>query len=222
MEHLSKTQRRVARLAIAAGLVAAGLASAAVAAPLPRVAMETPEGRIVVELDVVHAPKTAANFLRYVDEGLYKGARFYRVVRPGNDPKPDMPMSVVQGGLAPAEGPLPPIPHETTRETGLKHDDGAISMARVEPGSANSEFFIVIGQAPGLDFGPGRNPDGQGYAVFGHVVRGMDVIRRINAAPASRGEGAKTGQILDKVVPITVMSRVPSQGDGKGRARSIR
>jgi len=197
-----------AHLIVVTGLFAIGLGASAAAAPLPQVAMQTPEGRIVVELDVVHAPVTAANFLTYVDRGLYQGAHFYRVVRPGNDPRPEMPMSVVQGGIAPAKAPLPPIAHESTRATGLKHDEGAISMARGAPGSADSEFFIVIGQAPGLDFGPGRNPDGQGYAVFGHVVRGMDVVRRIDAAPAGLGAGVMKGQLLDKPVPITAMTRV--------------
>jgi len=205
--HLRDARRRLALLAVALS-AAAGLASAAVAAPLPRVAMETPQGRIVVELDVVHAPNTAANFLRNVDKGVYKGAKFYRVVRPGNDPKPNMPMSIIQGGIEPALSPLPPIPHESTRATGLRHDDGAISMARDAPGTATSEFFIIIGKAPGLDFGPGRNPDGQGYAVFGHVVDGMDVVRRINARPAARGDGVMKGQVLDKAVPITTMRRV--------------
>lgn len=194
-------------IALTAAALAAAAASTAVAAPLPRVIMETPEGRIVVEVDVVRAKKTAANFLRYVDEGLYKGAKFYRAVRPGNDPKPDLPMRIIQGGISPAASPLPPVPHETTRETGLRHDDGAISVARLAPGTAGSEFFIVIGQAPGLDFGPGRNADGQGYAVFGHVVEGMDVVRRINAGPAGGGDSYTSGQILVAPVPITAVRR---------------
>lgn len=200
--HLDRN--RLAGLALAFALVA----SPALAQPLPRVAMETPEGRIVVEVEVVKAPKTAANFLRHVDEGLYKGARFYRVVRKDNDPNPKLPMQIIQGGISPAASPLPPVVHETTRETGLKHDDGAISVARLAPGTAGSEFFIVIGQAPGLDFGPGRNPDGQGYAVFGHVVSGMDVVRRINAGPAGGGETYTTGQVLNAAIPITRIERV--------------
>jgi peptidyl-prolyl cis-trans isomerase A (cyclophilin A) len=197
------------RAAMAAGLVVAALALIAAApAPPPRVAMETPQGRIVVEVDVAHTPVTAANFLRHVDQGLYKGAHFYRAVRPDNDPKPAMPMQIIQGGIEPANSPLPPIAHETTAATGLRHDDGAISMARDAPGTATSEFFIVIGQAPGLDFGPGRNPDGQGYAVFGHVVEGMDVVRRINGGATGGGDGVKKGQMLEAPVPITAIRRV--------------
>lgn len=188
--------------------LAVAFASAAVAGPLPRVVMETPEGKIVVEVDTVRAPKTAANFLRYVDDGLYKGARFYRAVRKDNDPNPKLPMQIIQGGISPAASPLPPVGHETTQATGLKHDDGAISVARLAPGTAGSEFFIVIGQAPGLDFGPGRNPDGQGYAVFGHVVEGMDVVRRINTGPAGGGDSYTTGQVLTAPVPITSVKRV--------------
>jgi peptidyl-prolyl cis-trans isomerase A (cyclophilin A) len=183
------------------------VAMSAAAAPLPRVVMETPEGRIVIEVETVRAPKTAASFLRYVDEGLYKGAKFYRVVRPGNDPKPELPMQIIQGGISPKESPLPPVAHETTRDTGLKHDDGAVSVARLAPGTAGSEFFIVIGKAPGLDFGPGRNADGQGYAVFGHVVEGMDVVRKINGGEAGGGETYTTGQILKTPVPITSVRR---------------
>jgi peptidyl-prolyl cis-trans isomerase A (cyclophilin A) len=196
---------------VAAGLVAGGLLLAAAAPkPNPRVAIETAQGRIVVEVDVVHAPLTAANFLRYADEGLYRGASFYRAVRKENDRNPALPMSIIQGGLEPKPAPLPPIKHETTRDTGLRHLDGAISMARDGPGTATSEFFIVLGEAPGLDFGPvGRNPDGQGYAVFGRVVEGMDVVRRINAGPAHGGGGVTTGQVLDQPVPITAVRRLP-------------
>lgn len=192
---------------LAGAVLATAISSAAIAAPLPRVVLETPEGRIVVEVETERAPKTAANFLRHVDEGLYKGARFYRVVRKDNDPNLKLPMQIIQGGISPAASPLPPVPHETTRETGLKHDDGAISIARLAPGTAGSEFFIVIGTAPGLDFGPGRNPDGQGYAVFGHVVEGMDVVRRINAGAAGGGDSYTTGQVLTTPVPITSVRR---------------
>lgn len=193
----------------AAGLAGCGLFLIAAAPPAnPKVALQTPQGRIVVEVDVARAPVTAANFLRYVDDGLFKGAGFYRVVRPDNDRNPAH-ITVIQGGLDPEPAPLPPIRHETTRETGLRHTDGAISMARNEPGSATSEFFIVIGDAPALDFGGARNPDGQGFAVFGRVVEGMEVVRRINAGAAGGGEGVLTGQILDQPVPITAMARIP-------------
>jgi len=201
------------RAACVLGMVSlALLSSIAVADPprLPRVEMNTPAGKIIVEVDVKHAPITAANFLRQVDQGLYKGATFYRTVGPRNNPNHKLPLSIVQGGIGPGASILPPIPLETTATTGLTHDDGAISMGRIAPNSAQSEFFVVIGVARDLDFGPGgRNPDGLGYAVFGHVVRGMKIIRRINAMPAGGGEGAMKGQYLDNPVPITSIRRLP-------------
>ena len=191
------------------------LALAACALPLgvmaqpanPRVALDTPQGRIVLEIDAVHTPVTAANFLAYVDGGLFKGASFYRVVRPDNDRNPAT-ITVIQGGLGDGPPRLPPIAHETTKATGLKHLAGTISMARDKPGSATSEFFIVGADAPALDFGGARNADGQGFAAFGRVVQGMDVVRRINAGQASGGDAYVKGQMLDKPVPITAATRV--------------
>jgi peptidyl-prolyl cis-trans isomerase A (cyclophilin A) len=174
----------------------------------PRVALETPEGRIVLEIEAAHAPVTAANFLRYVDRGLFRGASFYRVVRPDNDRNPAS-ITVIQGGLGDGPPRLPPIAHETTKTSGLKHLAGTISMARDKPGSATSEFFIVLEDAPALDFGGARNPDGQGFAAFGRVVQGLDVARRINAGQASGGDAYVKGQILDRPVPITAARRIP-------------
>ncbi len=172
-----------------------------------RVAMETGKGEIVVELYPDKAPVTVANFLKYVDGGHYDGARFYRTTRPDNDPM----IEVIQGGVWPVheedfEAPFPNIAHETTAMTGLSHIDGALSMARNEPGTASSEFFISVGANPELDFGGERNPDGQGFAVFGQVVEGLDVVRAINAAPTDDGEGFE-GQLLTEPVIITTMSR---------------
>lgn len=173
-----------------------------------RVAMETSEGVIVLALYPDKAPVTVENFLRYVDEGHYSGGHFYRTTRPDNDPM----IVVIQGGLwAPYnEGgdedftaPLAPIAHETTEVTGLTHESGVISMARVEPGTASSEFFITIGDNHPLDFGGARNPDGQGFAVFGKVIEGMDVVRTINAAPTRDSEGF-IGQLL--AAPIAILS----------------
>jgi peptidyl-prolyl cis-trans isomerase A (cyclophilin A) len=149
---------------------------------LPRVALETPYGRIVAEIFPDKAPLTAGNFLRYVDEGRYQNATFYRAVRHDNDERQPR-ITVLQGGIDPTclHAPLPPIAHESTTMTGLKHLDGALSAVRWNPGSATSEFFIVIGDTPELDFGGARNPDGQGSAVFGRVVEGIEIVRRVNA-----------------------------------------
>jgi peptidyl-prolyl cis-trans isomerase A (cyclophilin A) len=146
------------------------------------ISIETPQGLIVARLFTDKAPITAANFLRYVDEGRYEGSTFYRAARPDNDERPTK-ITVIQGGIDPTgRAPaLAPIPHESTKVTGLSHVDGALSMARWEPGTAASEFFIVIGDTPELDFGGSRNPDKQGFAAFGQVTEGMDIVRRINA-----------------------------------------
>ena len=148
---------------------------------LPQVKMETSFGNIVCEIDTVHAPVTAHNFLDHVQAGTFENAVFYRVVRPDNQPVSKIKIEVIQGGLFDDKEieKYPPIPHETTKQTGLKHIDGALSMARNEPGTASTEFFICIGDMPQLDFGGMRNTDGQGFAVFGKVIRGMDVVRKI-------------------------------------------
>jgi peptidyl-prolyl cis-trans isomerase A (cyclophilin A) len=154
------------------------------AAP-PRVVLETSLGEIELELDARRAPATTANFLRYVEAGFYDGGRFHRTVTPENQPQKPVKIEVIQAGPAPArEADLfPPIALERTRDTGLRHNDGALSMARDGPDTAQADFFICIGAQPELDFGGRRNPDGQGFAAFGRVVRGMDVVRRIQRAP---------------------------------------
>ena len=143
----------------------------------PRVLIQTELGNIKVEIFVDEAPITAANFLEYVDNNLFEGASFYRVVTMENQPNNDIKIEVIQGGLdADEDGKrLPPIPHETTEQTGILHKDGVISMGRWEPGSASSEFFICVGDQPELDFGGQRNPDRQGFSAFGKVIKGMDV-----------------------------------------------
>ncbi len=178
----------------------------------PRITMKTDLGVVVFELYPDKAPVTVANFLRYVDEGAYHGAAFYRATHPENDPM----IEVIQGGLwePRREGeqgyafvaPFPEIPHETTQMSGLSHTDGMMSMARNEPGTASSEIFISIGDNTELDFGGARNPDGQGFAVFGRVVEGMDVIHAINAAPTSDGEGFE-GQIIIEPIRILNLTR---------------
>jgi peptidyl-prolyl cis-trans isomerase A (cyclophilin A) len=165
------------------------------------IVMETDLGSIVVEVDKARAPITASNFLRHVDEGRFDGAVFYRVVRPDNQPSNPVKIDVIQGGLDVDEGPYEPIPHETTAMTRIRHQDGVISMARNKPGSASSEFFICIGNQPELDFKGRRNPDGQGFAAFGRVKEGMDVVRRILVQPAM-------DQRLDPPIRILSVRRI--------------
>jgi peptidyl-prolyl cis-trans isomerase A (cyclophilin A) len=150
-----------------------------------RVVLETALGAIVFEVDVDRAPGTAANFLRYVEESFYDGGRFHRTVTPNNQPNDAIRIEVVQAGVNPGREAErhPPIPLDRTNETGLRHLDGVISMARFAPDSAVSDFFICIGDQPSLDFGGLRNPDGQGFAAFGRVVEGMDIVRAIQQQP---------------------------------------
>src|SRR5262245_50198776 len=154
----------------------------------PVVVLETEKGAIDVEVDTVHAPASAANFLKYVDGGFYAGGSVNRAVRPDNTTRHDVEIQVIQFQMNPArraDG-FPPIALERTNVTGLRHLDGALSMARSGPDTATASFSIVIGNQPEMDFGGRRNPDGQGFAVFGRVVRGMDVVRAIQAAPTGR------------------------------------
>jgi peptidyl-prolyl cis-trans isomerase A (cyclophilin A) len=170
------------------------------AAENPRVLVQTDIGDILLEVDVAGAPITAANFLRYVDAGLYDGTAFHRTVTLDNQPNDAVRIEVIQGGILPGDKSFPPIAHETTDRTGIKHADGAVSMARSLPGTATSSFFICINDQPELDFGGRRNPDGQGFAAFGRVVRGMDVVRAIQALPAK-------GQQLAPPVKISSVRR---------------
>lgn len=169
--------------------------------------LETELGDIIVVIDIANAPKTARNFLRYVDEDRFQEAFFYRVVRLDNQPGKDVKIEVVQGGIGFVESDvrLQPIEHETTEKTGLLHKDGAISMARLEPGTASSEFFICVGDQPELDFGGKRNPDGQGFAAFGRVIQGMDVVRVIHGRSAD-------GQMLISPVRINSAKRANEHG----------
>ena len=150
----------------------------------PHVLIKTEMGDIRVEIFEKQAPITASNFLRYVDEGMFEGGTFYRTVTMENQPKDSVKIEVIQGGMALGRADerrgFAPIVHETTEGTGVFHEDGVISMARSKQGSATSEFFICIGDQPELDFGGKRNPDGQGFAAFGKVVEGMDVVRKIH------------------------------------------
>lgn len=159
--------------------------------------IHTEKGNIVVELYPDRAPVTVNNFLRYIEEGRLKDATFYRTVTLQNQAGNDIKIEVIQGGLYEDNHPdmLPPIEHETTQKTGILHKDGVISMARYEPGTATSEFFICVGDQPSLDFGGGRNPDGAGFASFGRVISGMDVVREIH-------ESNEKDQYLDPRIRI--------------------
>lgn len=184
------------------------------------VSIDTQLGPITLRLYPGKAPLTVANFLRYVDARSYDGATFYRTVRLDNQSASDIPIQVVQGGVYGAAiraeaGELPktfsPIEHETTRQTAMTHVDGTISMARAAPGSASSEFFICVGDNPALDFGGTRNPDGQGFAAFGRVIAGMDVVRRIHSRASGKSLPEKIRamheQILDEPVAILSVRR---------------
>jgi peptidyl-prolyl cis-trans isomerase A (cyclophilin A) len=164
------------------------------------VVIETSLGTVDAEIDTVHAPLTAANFLKYVDAGYYNGGQFHRTVKPDNQPNNAVKIEVIQAGVKSGTVDFPPIALERTSVTGLLHRDGTISMARNGPDTATSDFFICIGDQRSLDFAGKRNPDGQGFAAFGRVVRGMDVVRKIQAAPAQE-------QTLTPPVRILKISR---------------
>ena len=173
------------------------------------VVLETELGSIEIELLVDKAPLSSENFLYYVDNGLYDGQGFYRAVRPETDPKGDG-MQIIQGGRLDAEAITAHIDHESTNLTGLSHIDGAVSLARDEPGTGSAAFFFIsIGDNKSLDHGGSRNPDGQGYAVFARVVKGMDVVRAIQAQETSgpSDNPALKGQFLTKVITITKARR---------------
>ena len=167
------------------------------------VIIRTELGDIEVELETGKAPATVANFLRYVDGKFYDSGRFHRTVKSDNQPDNKIKIEVVQAGINPAKkDEFAPLKLERTRDTGLKHKAGTISMARDGPDTATSDCFVCLGDQPELDFGGKRNPDGQGFAAFGRVVRGMDVVRKIQAAPAD-------GQALTPPVKILKMTRRP-------------
>ncbi len=152
-----------------------------------RALIQTELGEIEVEIETERAPITAENFLKYVDAGHYDGGRFHRTVKlhPDNQPNNQIKIEVIQAGVNPEKEKqgFPPIKLERTNLTGLKHRDGTVSMARLGPDTATSDFFICVGDQPELDFGGKRNPDGQGFAAFGRVVKGMEVVKKIHQAP---------------------------------------
>ncbi len=176
-----------------------------------RVRVQTELGDIVVEVDTKRASATAANFLKYVDAGHYDGGIWHRTVKMDNQPESEVKIEVIQAGVNPekAKQGFPPIALERTSVTGILHKDGVISMARGAPDSATSGWFICINDQPSLDFGGKRNPDGQGFAAFGRVVSGMDVVRKIQMAPSSSDRKTNAeAQRLTPPITITKVARV--------------
>ena len=183
----------------------------------PHVRIQTRYGLIVAEIFTDQAPITARNFLEHVDGGYYDGARFYRAVCRDNAAACYPPIQVIQGGIDPSarSAPLPPIPHESTQITGLSHLDGTLSAVRLAPGTAASEFFIVIGDTAALDFGQAdfgtaAAPDRSGYAAFGRVIDGMVVVREINSGHTGddRAVAYMQGQALLPPIEMQI-SRLP-------------
>lgn len=186
-------------------LLLMALSSPQAATPASPVAVvfETELGNIVMEVDAARAPVTAANFLKYVDGKFYDGGIVNRSVRPDNTTRHDVEIQVIQFQSDPARRgeQFPPIPLERTTVTGLKHVDGALSMARSGPDSATASFFITVGDQPSLDFGGKRNADGQGFAVFGRVVSGMDVVKKIQASKTG-AQGPYGTESLDPPIKV--------------------
>jgi len=177
-----------------------------------RVRVQTALGDIVIEVDPLRAPVTTANFLKYVDGGHYDGGVFHRTVKMDNQPESTVKIEVIQAGVNPdrAKEGFAAIPLERTSVTGILHKDGVVSMARGAPDSATSGWFVCINDQPSLDFGGNRNPDGQGFAAFGRVITGMDVVRKIQAAPSSTNRTTNTeAQRLIPAIKILKVARVP-------------
>jgi peptidyl-prolyl cis-trans isomerase A (cyclophilin A) len=204
------TKRALLSLLVAG--VVGGLVTLHAQAQPVRVLVQTELGDIVVEVDQARAPATAANFLKYVDAGHYNGGTWHRTVKLDNQPESPVKIEVIQAGVNPefAKSGFPPIAIERTSVTGILHKDGVISMARGTPDSATSGWFICINDQPSLDFGGARNPDGQGFAAFGRVVKGMDVVRKIQNAPSSTDRKTNTeAQRLTPPIKILKVARLP-------------
>ncbi len=140
--------------------------------------IQTSMGNIEIALFTQKAPVTVANFIAYIQQSAFTGGAFYRVVGPDND-QGSPPISVIQGRTNPQFEDFPPIMLETTKLSGINHKDGTLSMARGGPNTATQQFFICVGEQPSLDYGGARNPDGQGFAAFGRVMAGMDIVSKI-------------------------------------------
>ncbi len=197
---------------MAAGIVALTVAIVSIATPppdpIPLVTIHTDRGDVAVGLRIHDAPETVCNFLRYVDAGAYDGGSFFRTVVAATDGNAN-PIDVIQAATpAGADDPgTGPIALERTRDTGLRHLAGTISMARDGPDTATSSFFIVVKDTPGLDFGGLRNPDGQGFAAFGYVAGGMEVVRAIQTLPADDEQIERPVRITS----VKLMTELPNQ-----------
>ena len=165
----------------------------------PKILMETSLGTITLELFPKKAPITVKNFLSYIKQNRYGECHFYRVLHSNNQPENKILIEVIQGGLGIDKHPLElkAITHENTDQTNILHKNGTISMARLEPGTASSEFFICINDQPELDYGGKRNPDGQGFAAFGQVIKGMEIVKKIQMMDS-------IDQILMVSIPVKI------------------
>jgi peptidyl-prolyl cis-trans isomerase A (cyclophilin A) len=202
-----------ALVAFATGVPAAAKLAPGAVPGVVRVRINTSAGTIVLALDARHAPLTTANFLAYVDDGRLDGTNFYRAARSKGAPK----LGFIQGGVGTdVRRFLPPVPLEPTSKTGIRHGEATISMAHGDnPNSATCNFTISTAAEPSLD-AKGKYP---GYAAFGHVVSGMDVVRRILAAPSGGGTGAMRGQILVHPVKIVSAQRLDGVAKPTGRIK---
>ncbi|EZP71162.1 Peptidyl-prolyl cis-trans isomerase A [Novosphingobium resinovorum] len=197
---------------------AAPVAPAAAPAPVPAeyvyVALTVPQGVITLALDKTHAPLTTANFLKYVDTKKMDGAVFYRAMHLDHDPA----QGLLQGGVRNGANLLPPVAHEPNSKTGIKHVTGTVSMARFAPGSAQADFLILLSDMPSLDADAGNDgkDPGAGFAAFGHVAAGMDVVKALWNLPRSptKGEGVMKGQILEQDVKIITARRTKAPATG--------
>jgi peptidyl-prolyl cis-trans isomerase A (cyclophilin A) len=188
-----------------AGLLVAAPSSPWAAPGKPRVTITTKHGVIAVELEDRKAPLTCANFLRYVKAAKYDGATFYRAARVKGAPK----TGTIVATPGPTAQPFPPIGHESTTKTGLRHVDGTISLGRFGPGTARGDFFICVGDLPYLDAQPGAPGDNLGFAAFGKVIQGMSVVRKILASPTGKTApfATQVGEWLEPPVPIVSARR---------------
>ena len=204
------TRQHAVMVALLTGVVTFGAVAAAQTATV-RVRVQTELGDIVIEVDQAKAPATAANFLRYVDAGHFDGGEWHRTVKMDNQPESTIKIEVIQAGVNPdrTKDGFPAVALERSNKSGLLHKDGVVSMARGGPDSATSGWFICINDQPSLDFGGMRNPDGQGFGAFGRVVSGMDVVRRIQAAPSSATRTTNTeAQRLTPPIKVLKVARI--------------
>ncbi len=202
---MTSGELRRRKLLVGAGVLLAAPAGVLAGEVKPEVAIHTNHGVILVELEARRAPITAANFLRYVDAQKYDGGSFFRAARTPGAPQ----QGTIVGGPAPRTHPYPPIAHESTTQTGLRHTTGTLSLGRFAPGSATSDFFICASPEPYLDAHPGAPGDNLGFAAFGQVVRGLAVVRRILSLPTNGASPFpdQKGQWLHPPVPILRMQR---------------